>query len=82
VTSDQHCPVPGCGRRVVVYARSTGAYPELSTLVARSSAGFRMRSCAVHEQEFMDGLGDALDWAIVTRTGPQRTVIVGKKVRT
>lgn len=79
--SDQHCPVPGCGRPVLVYAHSAGAYPEHSTLVARSSAGVRMRSCAIHEQDLMDGLSDALDWAITTRPGPPKTVTVGKQVR-
>lgn len=81
MASDLECPVPGCGKPVIVYVRSTGAYPENSTLVSRSSAGFRMRSCAVHEQEFMEGLGDAIDWAIITRPGPPRTVIVGKQAR-
>lgn len=72
--------MPGCGRPVVVYARANRAYPEHSTLVSRSSAGFRMRSCAVHEQEFMAGLGDAVDWAVITRPGPPETVTIGRKV--
>lgn len=80
MASDQHCPVPGCGRTVVVFVRSTRAYPEHSTLVSRNSAGFRMRSCALHELELMDGLGDAIDWAIITRPGPPKTVIVGRRV--
>lgn len=82
VVDSARCPVPGCGKPVAVYVKAGRAYPQRSTLVARHSAGFRFRSCADHEAELMNGLGDALDWATITRPGPPRTVTVGKKVPT
>lgn len=75
----EHCPVPGCGKPVVVYVSSAHAYPENSRLVKRGT-GFRYRASADHEAELMDGLGDALDWSTITRPGPPRTVTIGKEV--
>lgn len=40
-----------------------------------------MRSCAVHEAEFMAGLGDAIDWAVITRPGPPKTITIGRKIQ-
>ncbi|WP_199034805.1 hypothetical protein [Glycomyces salinus] len=67
------CPVPVCGRPVAVDAGADRAYPMHNTLVGHDSAGFRFRACPAHEPELMTGLGDAIAWAVITRSGPPRT---------
>jgi hypothetical protein len=81
MASDQVCPVPGCGEPIVIKVDAAGSIcPRHSAIVDGPCIGFVVCACADHEFELLTGLGDAVDWATVTRLGPPRSVTVGKQV--